>query len=312
MLRPFRRNAAKKLQLHKSEALKSRLAGIKDQISVDVNYWNVMYQPIFDKLQKTGQLFKGKEDNLYLLACRDLPRLIRHSKRSVSKDISEQPLKIYVTTVCYVALLITSAFRRYEIFTKNSEEERFALYPWHSEQSCSDEVLIKARATVTSSAPFVCEVVHWLVDNPSIWRWLYKEPSWVEKLYRECLSGGDSGLILGSGVVFFDNPFSGFVLADEEPGKDDTPPEQGTVQAKDEPSNEKMDSLEKKEVEGESDLLLDTSSDDDVDLDAIIAEEARKAETSSGKEAPDTQEENVGSLDIAREYTKFISDNGKS
>lgn len=264
-----------------------------------------MYAPVFNKLLEVSELFTGKEDNLYLLACRDLPRLLRHSKKSVSKDISEQPLKTYITTICYVSLLITSAFRRYHLVTKNSSQERFSFYPWHSSLLPGDELIIKKRKTVPSSAPFVSEVIHWLVDNPKIWRWLYNEPSWVDSMYRECLSGGDSGLILGTGIVFFDDPFSDFVFSNNADSIEPAAP----IQAPAESHSEKP--LE----QGTSDpgsSLLDSVSDDDLDLNELIAQESQKNNSAPLDENEIAEINDRESVDIGHEFASFLQNKSNS
>lgn len=285
-------------QQYSAEALNSWLDGVKNQVSVNEQHWSVMYQPMFDKLLLTGKFFKGKEYELYKKACKELPRLIRYSKKKVSRDISEQPLKIYLTTLAYVTLLIVSAFRRFEVVSVNSKQQRFSVYPWHETELLSD-LRVSRRKVVTSSAPFAGEVVHWLVTDVSIWRWLYNEPDWLAGLYREVISGGDAGMLLGQGVVYFDNPFP----ENEEhafPKNADEPSE--VAEAKSEQPVE--ESPPEGEASSDEHSLLDSPPEDDMDLDQLIEEEVNKKRGEAPEKLPSTS---TDSLDVHQEFETFMS-----
>lgn len=269
-------------------------------MSVDPHFWSVMYQPMFDKLLVTGSLFKGKEYALYRMACKELPRLIRYSKKSVSRDISEQPLKIYLTVLAYVSLLIISAFRRYEVVSINEKQQRFPVYPWHQLPDNEETLRIDKRKVTTVSAPFSGEVIHWLVANAAIWRWLYKEPSWLEKLYREVLSGGESSLLLGQGVVYFDNPFQS-VQAETVADFEESP--RNNVDSEVDQDEDETPFAD--EPIPEDDSLLNRASDEDLDLEQLIAEETRADQP--GKETESAAEEKGESLDVAHEFNRFMS-----
>ena len=281
---------------------------MKSQVSVNEQHWSVMYQPMFDKLLAVGQVFSGQEYALYRLACNELPTLIRYSKKNVTRDSSEQPLKIYLTALSYVSLLIISAFRRYEVVSVNEKQQRFSVYPWHEIPSSKD-LRVTKRKVVTSSAPFAGEVIHWLVSEHSIWRWMYNEPTWLEKLYREVISGSDAGVLLGQGVVYFDNPFQK-LQTEPDPIADvngdssgNTPPETSSDYDNsvfdDEPSPDAPD-------EG---LLLDNAPDKEMDLDQLIAEETQNNSAETTETTPKEEEEREG-VDVAHEFEKFMSGRG--
>ena len=245
-----------------AEALAKKLSAVKALLGVSEKYWNSMYLPIFQRLSFISQHFKGREERLISLTQRDLPKLLRRAKKSVTKNASEEPVKLYVTTLCYCTLLVCSAFRTYELvgITADEGQNRYALYPWwggvYSTKRFStiEPVKRKGKLFASAIAPQVCQ--HF-IEELSIWPWLYRASSWLEKLNRELLSGGEDGVLMGVGVVYFDDPFALEVVNISTDSREETM----SVPSESSPPAAQQDSLLSGEFDGvEEDILNEDMS----------------------------------------------------